>query len=190
ETSVAREVMGIYVDYVLRAECAEEELRSRLERLRQRCLDLPLKAVGDVQRIEPVYNPIVFMLLEKEGHALPAAISERLRKADENRDHGTLCITFAPMLDPKLPKRELDRYYAPADALMKQTDLWNAEDLPEKVAQTKRFGISPFTVYRKGIEFEFANVMLRYGYVLILHPGDGCESVNLALSTYKQPEGR
>ena len=43
--------MGIYVDYVLRAECAEEELRSRLERVRQRCLDLPLQAVGELRRI-------------------------------------------------------------------------------------------------------------------------------------------
>jgi hypothetical protein len=35
--------MGIYVDYSLRAECEEGELRERLEAVRRRCLDLPLK---------------------------------------------------------------------------------------------------------------------------------------------------
>jgi hypothetical protein len=49
--------MGIYVDYVLGAECAGEELCQRLERARQRCLDLPLRAVGEVRRIAPIFNP-------------------------------------------------------------------------------------------------------------------------------------
>lgn len=180
--------MGIYVDYKLWAECAEEELRDRLERVRQRCLDLPLKSVGQVRRIEPVYNPIVFLLLQEQGHPLPEAIAQRLEQAEADPDHGTLCITFVPMLDPELPKEQRDRYYAPVLELLERTDLWKAEELPEKVGQETPFGFSPFTVYRRGIEFEFANVLLRYGYILILHPGEGSETVNLALSTYAQPE--
>jgi len=181
--------MGIYIDYVLRAEGAEETLRKRLEAVRQRCLDLPLRRVGEVRRVAPVYNPVVFMLLQSEGHTLPEAIEQRLRQAEEDRDHGTRCISFAPMLNPELPKRQLDRYYAPVLQLLEQTDLWRQEDLPEEVKQTTPWGFSPVTVYRRGIEFEFASVLLRYGYLLILDPGEGSETVALALSTFAQPEG-
>ena len=180
--------MGIYVDYTLRAECAEEELRERLETVRRRCLDLPLKAVGDVLRVEPVYNSIAIMLYESEGLTLPEAIAERVRQADEDRDHRLRCLSFAPMMSPELPTEELDRYYAPAFKLIEETDLWKHDEIPEKLGQTTPFGFSPITMYRRGIELDFASVILRYGYSLILHPGQGSESINLALSTFKQPE--
>src|SRR5690242_10589986 len=112
--------MGIYVDYTLRAECADEELRERLEAVRRRCLDLPLRAVGDVLRVEPVYNSITTMLYESEGLTLPEAIAERVRKADEDRDHGIRCLSFAPMMNPDLPEEEVARYYAPALALIER----------------------------------------------------------------------
>jgi hypothetical protein len=180
--------MGIYVDYTLRAECSDDELRERLETVRRRCLDLPLRAVGDVLRVEPVFNNMTIMLCESEGLTLPEAIAERLRAADVDRDHRLRALSFAPMLNPELPEEELNRYYAPALAFMKRTDLWKREELPEKLAQTTPFGFSPYTVYRGGIEFEFASIMLRYGFSLFIHPGEGSESVNLALSTFKQPE--
>lgn len=181
--------MGIYVDYTLLAECTDESLRTRLETIRQRCLDLPLKWVGDVQRIEPVFNPLVTRMLHKAGYTLPAVIAQRLQQVEGDPHHADLCIAFAPMLGPQLPKRQLRRYFARALKLMAQTDLWSKDDLPEKVGDPTPWGFSTFTVYRAGIELEFASILLRYGYVLILHPGEGSETVNLALSTFAPPEG-
>jgi hypothetical protein len=180
--------MGIYVDYTLRAQCAESTLRKRLERVRERCLDLPLKWVGEVRRIAPVYNPVVIRLLQSEGFTLPDAIAERLRQVEGDPDHGMLCLTFAPPFGPGLPKRTLKRFLAPALEFIERTDLWKKEELPEKIGQTTPFGFSPITVYRQGIEFEFADIMLRYGYLLILHPGEGSETINLALSTFELPK--
>ena len=137
--------MGIYVDYSLRAECEEAELRERLEAVRRRCLDLPLKSVGDVLRVEPVYNSITTMLYESEGLTLPAAIAERVRQAEEDRDHRIRCLSFAPMMNPDLPEKEVARYYAPALELIARTDLWNREEIPEKLGQTTPFGFSPIT---------------------------------------------
>src|SRR4051794_24389734 len=176
--------MGIYIDYSLRAECEEEELRERLEAVRRRCLDLPLKSVGDVLRVEPVYNSITIMLYESEGLTLPEAIAERVRQADADRDHRIRSLSFAPMMNPDLPEKEVARYYAPALELIERTDLWNKEEIPEKLGQTTPFAFPPLPFPRRGIELDFASIMLRYGYALFLHPGEGSESVNLALSTF------
>jgi hypothetical protein len=182
--------MGIYVDYTLRAECGEEELRDRLERVRRRCLDLPLQSVGDVQRVEPIYSFLTFMLLQSQGYVLPDVIAARLKEAERDPDHGLRCLSFGILAHPELPKRERDRYFAPVRALTEQTDLWKKEELPEEVGQSTPFGFSPITIYRAGIEFEFASILLRYGYLLILHPGEGSEAVCLGLSTFRRPEGR
>src|SRR5437588_6735849 len=120
--------MGIYVDYTQRAACAEDELRSRLERVRQRCLDLPLPRVGEVRRIAPVYNPIVIPLLRSHGSRLPKPISQRLKQVTDPH-HGHLCIAFASMFPPELPKRQLERYLAPALELIRETKLWQKDDL-------------------------------------------------------------
>ena len=64
--------MGIFVDYTLRAEGSEEEVRERLERVRARCLDLPLQSVGDVLRVAPIYNGVTLQLFEEQGHIIDA----------------------------------------------------------------------------------------------------------------------
>jgi hypothetical protein len=71
---------------------------------------------------------------------------------------------------------------------LERTDLWQAEVLPEEIKQTTPWGFTTFMVSRRGIEFEFASILLRYGHLLILHPGEGSETVALALSTFQQPE--
>jgi hypothetical protein len=181
--------MGIYVDYALYADCGEETLRKRLETVRLRCLDLPLRAVGEVRRIAPVCNPVVLRLFQGEGHAFPEAIAQRLRQIEGDADHGELCLCFAPMVSPELPKRQLRRFFAPVLELLEQTDLWKTEELPEEIQQATPWGFTILKITRKGIELEFANILLRYGYLLILDPGEGSETVALALSTFRQPEG-
>src|SRR5205823_11270459 len=99
--------MGIYVDYVLRAECAEGEVRHRLETVRQRCLDLPLQSVGEVQRIAPIYSALILDLFEQQGHTLPEAIAERYHQAEEDADHGLRCLSFGLPFGPGFPKHEL-----------------------------------------------------------------------------------
>src|SRR5579862_5415934 len=101
--------MGIFIDHTLRAEGTDEEVRGRLEAVRERCLDLPLERVGEVRRLAPIYNPILIDLLRSHGHTIPAAIAERLRPVEEDRDYGSLCLTFMLSLGQKLSKPERDR---------------------------------------------------------------------------------
>jgi hypothetical protein len=181
--------MGIYVDYTLRAECADEEVRARLERVRARCLDLPLQSVGNVGRLEPIYNPILLAVLRSGGRALPVAVAERLRPVLEDIDYGSRCLAFAVMLGQELPKLERERYLAPAHHLMATTDLWTEEDVAPLVERNPIPGaFTPQMVFGSGFAFEFASILLRRGYLLILDPGEGSETVNLALSTFERPQ--
>src|SRR5688500_3351611 len=107
--------MGIYVDYTLRAEGTEETVRERMETVRRRCMDLPLASVGEVLRVAPVYNSIVFMFMQMKGHALPEAVAARLKAAEEDPHHSQRALLFATMLlAMDLPKREQTRFFAPA----------------------------------------------------------------------------
>jgi hypothetical protein len=181
--------MGIFIDYTLRAEGSEEEVRERLERVRARCLDLPLQSVGEVRRVAPVYNGVTLQLFEEQGHTLPAAVAARYRQAEEDPDHALRCLAFSPWfsMGPDFPKAEFERYAAAAKEFVEGTDLWREEDLPEEISDSAG-GFTTLTVTRWGLALEFANVLLRYGYMLILHPGEGSETVNLALSTFGPPK--
>jgi hypothetical protein len=181
--------MGIYVDYTLRAEGSDEEVRERLERVRARCPDLPLQSVGIVRRLEPIYNPILIAMLRSSGRALPAAVAERLRPVQGDIDHGSRCLPFSLMLGQELPEHERERYLAPAHHLMATTDLWTEEDVTPMVERNPIPGaFTPQMVFGNGFAFEFASILLRRGYALILDPGEGSETVNLALSTFEPPE--
>jgi hypothetical protein len=157
--------------------------------VRQRCLDLPLRSVGEIRRVAPVYNPVTLSLFQSEGHKLPEAIAERFKAAEEDPITRDLCLAFAPMLIAQIPRPLLRRYYAPAMKLIDEQPLWNKEELPEQIGEPGPWGFATFTVSRAGVELEFASLLLRYGYALILDPGEGSESVNLALSTYAPAPG-
>jgi hypothetical protein len=168
-----------------RRDCTEEELCARLERVRQRCLDLPFHSVGIVQRLEAIHNPVVITLFRKEGPTLPEAVAKRLEAVESDPDHGMKSLAFALDAASHLSKSEQNRYLAPALDLMQHTDLWKEDDLPESVGKSESIGdFTPLTIYRGGIAFEFANILLRYGYYLVLDPGPGCENLVLNLSTY------
>jgi hypothetical protein len=181
--------MGVFIDYVLSAECEEEELVSRLERVRRRCLDLPLKSVGKVRRLAPVYNPVNLTLFESEGHTLPPKIKRRFEAAEKRFELGQRCISFALLLPTELPEKLQRRYLAPAFELIDRTDLWKKEDLPEKIGMSDPLGLTSYSINRAVIELEFANILLRYGYMLLLDPGEGSETVNLGLAAYKRMKG-
>ena len=180
--------MGVFIDYDLIAECDDEELVRRLEAVRQRCLDLSLKSVGKVRRVAPVYNRMNLTLLEGEGHELPTAIKRRIEATENDSDHSELCISFALLAGANLPHDLQVKYLAPAMELIESTDLWKRDDLPEKVG-ISAFGFTSYSISRFGLELEFANILLRHGYVLMIHPGEGSETVSLGLSSYAKMEG-
>lgn len=179
--------MGVYIDYCLSAEGDDDEIVSRLERVRQRCLDLPLKSVGKVQRVDPVYNFMTLSLYQKEGYKLPPEIKSRFDAAEAKRD-SALSISFGFLLAYGLPEEMQLRYIAPAMEYADRAPLWNPDEMPDEISQSV-LGFKTFTVNRYGIEIEFANVILRYGYVLLLDPGDGCETVSLGMAAYSKMEG-
>jgi len=179
--------MGVFVDYALRAEGTEDDVRARLERVRQRCLDLPLRSVGDVLRVEPIYNSINVKLLRKEGYVLPEAIAGRIRGAEADVNYGLRCYAFGLFAGRLLSESDLKRFLAAPDELIESTDLWRKEDLPEELSQSAG-GRKHYTINRAAIEFELASILLCRGFSLIVHPGEGSETVNLGLATFGLPQ--
>jgi hypothetical protein len=176
------ETMGIYVDYSFYAECSEEELLRRLDTFRQRVLELPVVHVGEVKRVDPVCNDLVIHLLEANDCPIPPAVKKRLK--GRRRDDETFGAGMHMSLDlfRKLPGELKERYYAPALEFIETTDLWNEDDYPEELTL-------PFvlTYPRKSFLFEFAAILLRYGFMMSIDPGEGSEKVRVALSTYRSP---
>jgi hypothetical protein len=168
--------MGIYINYTLQAEGSDDDLLARLRRLRKRFLQLPLDKVGRIQRLDPVYMRMHLDQLKKAGYRLPKAIRDRLKGKWSTR-YAIHCHLVGQPDWMDLPKKLLTRFYRPARDFIKKTRLWKEDELPEKVT----FG--SLTVFRKGFSYEFANVMLRRGYLMILDPGEGCETVAIGLST-------
>ncbi len=75
--------MGIHVDYVFHFEGTEAELRERMERVRQQALDLPVAAVGEIVRLEPVINTIAVITMEMTGIKPPPLVAERMKLWEE-----------------------------------------------------------------------------------------------------------
>jgi hypothetical protein len=170
--------MGVYIDYSFYAECPEPELLARLRRLRRKVAKLPLTRVGKIQRLDPVYRDLPLHFLRKQGYRLPAAVRARI-KGKRSLSYREACLLAAPPASMLVPKKLERRFMRPALDLLKTTELWNEAELPEKVEA------GSLTIFRPGFAFEFANVMLRYGYLMVLDPGEGCETVAIGLTTLR-----
>jgi hypothetical protein len=170
--------MGVYVSYSFYAECSESELLARLRQFRRKLVRLPLARVSRIKRLDPVYPGMPLHLLRERGYRLPAAVKARL-KGKTSRDYNMQCGLAAPPVSILVPRELEYRFMEPAIELVKTTDLWNEPDLPEKV----EYG--SMTIFRRGFAFALAEVMLRFGYLMILDPGEGCEPVNVGLTTFR-----
>ncbi len=171
--------MGVYVDYSFYAECPEPELLARLRSLRRKVARLPLAKVGKIMRLDPVYQHMTLDFLRKGGYRLPAAVRARL-KGKSSRSYRESCLLAAPMVSMLIPKKLQRRFMQPAMDFLTTTELWQETDLPEKVE------CGPMTIFRRGFAFALAEVMLRHGYLMILDPGEGCETVHIGLTTLRK----
>ena len=174
--------MGIFLDYWWKAECSEDELVERLERLRDRVAAFDVERVSEVIRVEPVCNPVFIDLALKEGVTLPKEVEEALeRKTPSGKAHGSWCIYLDPMMgEEHFPKRLLTRYYRPLkDFLDSSHGLWDEASLPESIER------GSLTIYRKGISAAFAEALLKYGFLFSVDVDPGCESFVVGLSGYR-----
>lgn len=170
--------MGVYIDYSFHAECPEEELLSRLRQLRREVARLPLARVGRIKRLDPVYQDMPLHLLRKQGYRLPAPVKARL-KGKSSRDYRLQCLLAAPPASMLVPEKLERRFMKPAIEFLKTTDLWKEADLPKEIE------CGSITIFRRGFALAMAEVMLRHGYLMILDPGEGSESVNVGLTTLR-----
>ena len=170
--------MGVFIDYSFYAECPEEELLARLQRLRREVARLPLASVSQITRLDPVYQDMPLDMLRDNGYDLPATVQARF-EGKTSRDYCMQCGFAAPMVNMLVPEELKHRFMGPALELLKTTDLWSEADLPEEL----RWG--PITMFRQAFAFALADVMLRYGYLMSLDPGEGCETVHIGLTTMR-----
>ena len=167
--------MSVVVNYKFAAECTEEELVARLERLRARSMELEDVVPGPIRRIEPCYSKALFKELETAGIKLPPAVIQRVKEAKRKNDDFTELWVGLSALDPE----ERLRFSEPALDVMNSTQLWNPEDYPHE------FSIgSALTYNRGGILLEFANALLLRGLVLTIKLGEGCGPMTIPLASY------
>jgi hypothetical protein len=171
--------MGVYVDYSFHAECTDDELLDRLRQLRRKLKKLPLARLGKIKRLDPVYQGLHLHALREQGYKFPAAVNARLR-GKYSRSYRIQCGLAAPPTHLHVPRELQLQCLKPAHEFVQTTDLWNSADLPEKV----EFG--QLTIFRGAFAFALADVMLRYGYLMILDPGEGSETVNIGLTTLRR----
>jgi hypothetical protein len=171
--------MGIFIDYAFHDECSEEELVTRLRRLRRKLIKLPFDHVSRVLRVDPVYLAVPLRLLVKNGYELPPAVHTRL-SGKFGTHHDELAHLVAPPCFMLVPDELEDRFYKPAVEFSRTTDLWREDELPEKIAVGRQM-----TFYRLAFALELAGVMLRHGYVIVVQPCEGCETFIIGLSSFR-----
>jgi hypothetical protein len=81
--------------YSWQAECSEDDLVERLERLRGRILDLGVHKVSEVIRVDPVCNTTVIELGGERGIPISSAVHAAMeRETPAGRAHGEWCAVL------------------------------------------------------------------------------------------------
>jgi hypothetical protein len=169
--------MSVVINYKFGAQCSEEELVAKLERIRAGSTALEDVVPGPIRRIQPCYSKTLFKELEAARIKLPPAVAERVKEAKRKNDDFTELWVGLSALDPE----ERLRFTDPALEMMNSTDLWNAEDYPSE------FSASAMAYNRGGIMLEFANALLLRGFVLTIRLGEGCDPMTIPLASYRTP---
>jgi hypothetical protein len=118
--------MGIFIDWTLRAEGTDEEVREKLERVRQRCLDLPLRRVGEIITVDPAFCGVPIAMYERQGGVLPPAVEERYRPVNADVERRMQSYYAAPIVGPEqLSGRDQRRFYFPALVLISRGEHWD-----------------------------------------------------------------
>jgi len=173
--------MGVFIDYSFKIRCSEQELLERMGRLREKLMRLPFESVSEVFSVDPAYQSLPLNMLRKSGYVFPQAVSERL-EGKLGGKHDELCHLAAPCAMMCVPKKLEWQFLKPAVDFSEKTTLWRNEDLPEKV------GDPPFrtiTFFRMAFAIELASVMLRHGHLIIVQPGEGCETFPIGLTSFR-----
>ena len=179
--------MGVFIDYAFKAECDEPELLGRMNRLRERLLQLPFDSVSPVTTVDPAYEWLQLDMLTKSGYALPEAVRSRI-EGKFGTIHDELCLMAAPIVMMLVPEGLRHRFMEPALRFMETTKLWRKEDFedfPEKLSDA----LGSLTLSRGAFAMEMASVMLRHGYLVVVQPCEGCETFFLGLTRYRPEPG-
>ena len=167
--------MSVVINYKFGAQCSEEELVAKLERIRSRSIDLEDVLPTAIRRIEPCYSKTLFKELEAAGIKLPPVVMERVRDAKKkNADFTELWVGLSA-----LSPEERFQFSAPALAMIESTDLWQPEEYPAQ------FTAAAMTYNRGGILLEFANAVLLHGLIVTFRLGEGCDPLTIPLASYR-----
>lgn len=175
--------MGIYVDYTAEAECSEQELAKRMQRARDRIAQLDVLSVDKVHRLDPVYNMISYMLVRMQGLKFPAAVAKRLKNKSGGDSHEEYCLQVCSPMMHRLPHDKQIRHFQPLlDYLKTDHGLWKPSDYPDRLGDAS----GQLSLQNPGIDAFFGSIMIGRAFVLFVDPGEGCEPICFALSTYGQ----
>jgi len=175
--------MSINVDYKLMAECSEEDLLEKLHRIRGRLLSLPLRQVGLVTKLDPVYQTMIIRGARWENLLIPPIVEARLKQEGEVSTEVRQMKGRLGMIHlTDFPKPLRERFLKPSIEFAKTSDLWNLADSPEEME------LHGLRATPSSLATEFAKVLLCYGYGIGIDVGPGCDLFNLCLCTYRNFE--
>ncbi len=203
--------------YVLSTEGTDEEVCARLREVRERILALPGGKCSELIRVDPVCNAENLRRLQDEGTVLPSAVRERLEPLWADPEAGLRADGLAGLDGPADDRTLLQRFAAIGWALVQASPHWCKEDYPESLRisgvkpeairlikrRLRRItdvrlefppldedgGSGGMLLSRDNLFVEFANAMHRYGHLLEVDFGAGCDPMSVGLTTYAG-EGR
>ena len=195
--------MGVHVDYSLQFEGEEEELLQKLTRIRHRVQTLPIDSTSDIIRVEPVLSYSILAMVDELKLPIPPIVEERLAPIREDEDLLGHSIYLDCMFGGRLTREQKENWLVPALPLTKRTKHWKPSDYPSWIREghyegfkfaTEAHNRKPpkepkfygHTANGKMILLLFAQALMCAGYIMYIDPGEGCETVNLGLSTFTQ----